>query len=196
MTTLNAYDNQIYAYGKGPTAATVTAPDTAQPLGTQVLVQGTVTDISAGSQQEAVAANFPNGLPCISDESMSDWMEYVYMQQPKPTNATGVKVTISVLDPNNNCYDVGTTTSDVDGFFKLTFTPEVPGEYTVYATFSGSESYYGSSALTAINVEAAPQPTPEPTPVPQAPVETYFAASTIAIIVAIAIVGILLFRKR
>ncbi len=196
MTTLNAYDNQIYAYGKGPTKLTVTAPDAAYPLGTPMIVRGTVTDISAGSQQQAVAANFPNGLPCISDESMSDWMEYVYMQQPKPTNATGVKVTISVLDPNGNLYDVGTATSTTEGTFGLMFDPPVPGDYTIYATFVGSESYYSSSAATYMHVTEAPTATPEPTPVPQAPVETYFTASTIAIIVAIAIVGILLFRKR
>ena len=196
MVTLNAYDNQIYAYGKGPTKVTVTAPDAAHPLGTPIIVRGTVTDISAGSQQQATAANFPNGLPCISDESMSDWMEYVYMQQPKPTNATGVKVTISVLDPNGNVYDVGTATSTTEGTFGLMFDPPVAGDYTIYATFEGSESYYTSSAATYLHVTEAPTVTPEPTPVPQAPVETYFAASTIAIIVAIAIVGILLFRKR
>jgi hypothetical protein len=120
----------------------------------------------------------------------------VYMQQPKPTNATGVKVTVTVLDPNNNCYDVATATSDADGFFSATFVPQVPGKYTVYATFTGSESYYGSSALTAINVEEALVVTPSPTPVPQAPVGTYFTVSTIAIIIAIAVVGILILRKR
>jgi hypothetical protein len=196
MVTLNAYDNQIYAYGKGPTKVTVTAPDTAYTLGTPIVIKGTVTDISAGSQQQAVAANFPNGLPCISDESMSDWMEYVYMQQPKPTNATGVKVTVSVLDPNNNSYDVGTATTNTDGTFGLMFDPPVPGEYTIIATFAGSESYYGSYATTYLYMTEAPAATPEPTPVPQAPVETYFTVSTIAIIIAIAIVGILLFRKR
>jgi hypothetical protein len=31
---------------------------------------------------------------------MSDWMAYVYMQKTMPTNATGVEVTIDVLDSN------------------------------------------------------------------------------------------------
>ena len=82
------------------------------------------------------------------------------------------------------------------GMFKLAFTPLVPGEYTLVATFAGSEGYWPSQAETAVYVEEALAATPTPTPVPQAPVETYFTASTIAIIVAIAIVGILLFRKR
>ncbi len=199
LVALNGYDNQIYAYGKGPSKLTVSAPDTVQPLGTQVLVQGTVTDISAGSQQQAVAANFPNGLPCVSDASMTQWMEYLYQQQPKPTNATGVKVTISVLDPNNNSYDVGTTTSDASGNYKLTFTPPVPGEYTIIATFAGSESYYSSSAETNIGVNEAPAATAPPTPPPASLADIYFLPMSIGIIIAIVVVGLLLFlllRKR
>jgi outer membrane protein assembly factor BamB len=199
MTTLNAYDNQIYAYGKGPSKMTVAAPDSAYALGTPIVIKGTVTDISAGAQQQAVAANFPNGLPCISDESMSDWMEYVYMQQPQPTNATGVKVTVSVLDPNNNQYDVGTTTSNADGTFGLKFDPEVPGMYTVTASFEGSESYYGSHATTYLYVTEAPASTPEPTPMPASAADIYFVPATIGIIIAIAVVGavmVLMLRKR
>ena len=196
MTTLNAYDNQIYGYGKGPTKLTVTAPDSADTLGTPIVIRGTITDTSAGSQQQAVAANFPNGLPCVSDASMSDWMEYVYMQQPEPTNATGVNITVSVIDPNNNTYDVGTTTSNTDGTFGLTFDPPVSGKYTIVATFSGSESYYSAYSTTYLYVTEPPTTTAAPTPVPQAPVKAYFTASTVAIIVAIAIVGILLLRKH
>jgi len=199
MTTLNAYDNQIYAYGKGPSKITVSAPDSAYPLGTPIVIKGTVTDMSAGSQQQAVAANFPSGLPCVSDESMSDWMEYVYMQQPKPTNATGVKVTISVLDPNNNQYEVGTTTSNTDGTFGFMFDPPVPGMYTIIATFEGSESYYSSSTSTYLYMTEAPQATPEPTPTPASIADLYFLPMSIGTIIAIIVVGLLLFmllRKR
>ncbi|TRO53013.1 hypothetical protein E2P61_02350, partial [Candidatus Bathyarchaeota archaeon] len=97
MVTLNAYDNQLYAWGKGPTRMTVDAPSVGVTAETPVTVRGTITDISAGSLQEAQAARFPNGLPCVSEESQQLWMEYVYMQQPRPTNTTGVDVTISVL---------------------------------------------------------------------------------------------------
>jgi hypothetical protein len=155
-----------------------------------------VIDIAAGTEQDEQSARFPNGVPAISDASMSDWMEYVYMQRPRPTNVTGVEVVISVLDPNNNCYEVARTTSESNGYFKATFTPIVPGEYYVYATFEGSNGYWPSNAVTAITVDEAPQLTSAPTPVPQAPVETYFTISTVAIIVAIAIVAVLLLRKR
>jgi outer membrane protein assembly factor BamB len=190
------YDNQIYAVGKGPSATSVSIQRDVMTHGDSVLVQGTVTDISAGTEKNEQAARFPNGVPAVSDESMDDWMAYVYMQKPRPTDVVGVNVTISVLDPNNNCYEVGTTTTDADGFFKLLFEPLVPGEYIVYATFAGSASYWPSHAQAALFVEDAPAATAEPTPVVQAPVEMYFTVSTVAIIVAIAIVAVLLLRKR
>jgi hypothetical protein len=126
-------------------------------------------------------------------------MEYVYMQQPKPTIVTGVDVTLTVLDPNNNCYDVGTTTNNDYGSFKTSFTLEVLGEYYVYATSAGSDSYYGSSAVTAKNVEEAPAPTAKPTPVPASAADLYFLPMSIGTIIAIIAVGLLLFlllRKK
>ncbi len=41
-----------------------------------------MVDISAGTKQAEQAARFPNGVPVVADESMSAWMEYVYMQKP------------------------------------------------------------------------------------------------------------------
>jgi len=197
MTTLNAYDNQIYAFGKGPSKVTVTGPESVQALGTPVVIKGTVTDISAGSQQQAVAANFPNGLPCVSDASMKTWMEYAYMQQPCPTNATGVDVVVEVLDPNNNYYEVGRTTSDASGFYKVAFTPQVPGEYTIVARFPGSEAYYSSYAETAIGVLEAPQPTPAPTPTPAPMTDTYVMGFGVALLIAVIIgFALLLLRKH
>ena len=43
MTTLNAYDNQIYAYGQGPSETTVSAPQTGVTTATPVTITGTVT---------------------------------------------------------------------------------------------------------------------------------------------------------
>jgi len=195
----NNYDHQVYAVGKGPSSTTVTASPKVSMNGHSVLVEGKVIDVSAGTKQNEQAARFPLGVPAVSDESMSDWMAYVYMQKPLPINVTGVKVTISVLDPNGNCYDVGTATSDASGMFKLAFTPLVPGEYTVIAAFAGSESYWGSYSETAINVEEAPAPTAAPTPTPAPMTDTYvlgLGAGAIIAIVAIGLVLILMLRKR
>jgi hypothetical protein len=195
----NSYDNQIYSLGKGPTSTTVTASPKTSLQGDKVLVEGTVMDESAGTKDSDRTARFTNGVPAVSDASQSAWMEYVYMQQTKPTNTTGVPVTISVLDPNGNTYVIGATNSDASGHYKLSFTPEVPGEYTVIATFGGSESYWPSQEETAIDVsDSAPTASPNPV-VALPPTEMYFTISTAAIIIAIAIVGaaiIMLQRRR
>ncbi len=196
---LNCYDMQVYCVGKGPSTTTVTASPKVSVNGDSVLVEGTVMDIAAGTTQIEQSARFPNGVPVVSDESMSDWMEYVYMQKPKPADVTGVEVIISVLDPNGNSYEVGTTASDDKGFYKLAFTPLVPGEYKIYAAFEGSESYYGSSAVTAINVEQAPEATAPPSPTPAPMTDMYIlglGAGSIVAIVAIGLLLILMLRKR
>jgi hypothetical protein len=201
-TVLNAYDNQIYAYGMGPSATTVTAPDIGVTTATPVTITGTVTDISAGSQQQAVAANFPHGLPCVSDASMTQWMEYVYEQQPMPTNTTGVQVTLTAIDPNHNTVTLGTATTNILGDFGFSWTPpSVPGTYQIIATFSGTNSYYSSAASTYCTVSAA-TPTAAPTSAPPSGLATMSAltygivAVIVVIIIAVAIVGLLLIRKK
>ena len=62
MLTESAYDNLIYAYGQGPSTTTVVTPDIGVTTATPITITGSVMDISAGSQQEAVAANFPTWL--------------------------------------------------------------------------------------------------------------------------------------
>lgn len=195
----NYYDNQIYAIAKGPSQTTVTASPKVSTFGDKVLVEGMVTDISVGTKQTEQAARFPNGIAAVSDASQAAWMEYVYMKQPMPTNATGVQVIVSVVDPNGNYYNVGTTTSDTSGAFKLAFDPQVPGEYTILASFVGSGSYYKSSAETAAYVgEAHATATPQPTQAPSM-ADQYLLPGIIGIIVAIIVVGaiiILALRKR
>jgi hypothetical protein len=60
MVYHNLYDEQIYCVGKGPSATTVEAPLTAITAGSSAVIQGTVTDIAAGTKQNAQAARFPN----------------------------------------------------------------------------------------------------------------------------------------
>ena len=201
MLTMNAYDNQIYAFAKGPSKLTVTAPSVGVTTATPITISGTITDISAGIQQDVVAKNFPNGLPCVSDASMSSWMEYVYQQQPKPTNATGVPIAINVLDSNGNSRTIGTTNSDSNGVFSLTWTPDISGDYTVTATFAGTESYYPTSAGAAFHAtEQIPAATTTPSQGQKYATTTdillYVGVAAIAIIVAIAVATILIIRKR
>jgi hypothetical protein len=195
----STYDQLVYAIGKGPSATTVSAPDIGVPLGKSVLVQGMVTDVSPGTNDAALTMRFPNGVPAVSDESMGEWMKYVYVQFARPTNATGVDVIVSVLDPNSNYYEVGRTTSDSSGMYSVAFTPQVPGKYTVIASFEGSGGYYGSFAEAAINVEEAPAAAPAPTPTPASAADLYLVPGIVGIIIAIALVGaviVLMLRKR
>jgi hypothetical protein len=113
-----------------------------------------------------------------------------------PSNAKGVNVTLDAIDPNNNFIHIGTTTSDLTGNYGLKFTPEVPGTYQIIATFAGSASYGSSFAQTYITVDEAPPATaaPEyPQPIDNTMTIVY---ATIAIIIAVAIVGLLLLRKK
>jgi len=204
ITTMNTYDQQIYAIGKGPSSIKVQAPMTGVNVGGSLVIQGTVMDVSPGTTSTALALRFPNGVPAVSDASMSSWMGFVYQQFPRPTNVTGVPISIDVIDSNGNYRNIGTVNSDSQGTFGLTWTPDIPGQYTVIASFAGSNSYFGSSAETYFTATAAAATAP-PTSTPQADLATttnlmtYMAIGVIAIIIAIAIVGAMLammLRKR
>ena len=198
MVAFNGYDNAIYAFGKGLTATTVSAPDVAVPQGSALVIHGTVTDQSPGQTCVGIPAA---GTPAIADGDMSAWMAYLYEQQPKPTNTTGVSVTLSVLDSNGNYRNIGTTTSDSSGTYSLTWTPDISGNFTVTATFAGSQSYYPSSAETHFYASAiAATPMPTSAPASNFATTTDFMIGIAAIIVVIVIIGailaILMLRKR
>ena len=199
LISYDSLDNQIYSFGKGPTVTTVSASPKVSVNGGSVLLEGTVMDASGGTTQDIIAKRFPNGLPAVSEDSMEAWMEYAYQQQIKPTNATGVEVTLAVLDSNGNYRTIGTTVSDSDGYFSYNWTPDIEGKYTVYAIFAGSESYYVSHAVTSFAVDPAQAtPTPQPTQ-PASLADQYILPGIIGIIIAIAVgfaVTILVLRKR
>ncbi len=183
MVWYNGYDNQIYSYGKGPSKTTVTAPESAQPLGTKVLIQGSITDESPGTKTSLLTSRFPNGVPAMSDADQSAWMEYLYQQQPMPADVQGVTVKLYAVDPNGNYQDIGTTTTDMWGNFGKSWNPPVEGDYLVVADFGGTESYYGSSSSTYITVGPAPTPgqpieTEEPSTAPPTTEEPSTAAPT------------------
>jgi len=200
LVAASEYDNMIYTIGKGPSATTVTGPEGVQPLGTTVLIKGTVTDQSPGAKN----------TPAIADEDMSEWMEYLYMQQPMPKDAKGVEVILTTFDPNGNSYEIGRTTSSNRGTFGCEVDLPVPGLYKIIATFKGSDSYSASSAETYVIVEDAPSAAQsfEPESVapeaaePVATTETPLITTEIAIIAAVAIacaIGVVSFwalRKR
>ncbi len=199
-TWFNGYDGQIYVVGRGPSQTTVTAPNAGLAFGQSVVIRGTVTDISSGTEQTQQAANFPNGIPVAADGIMGDWMGYVYQQQPLPTNFTGVPVAISVTDSNGNTRVIGTTTTDASGDYALTWVPDIPGDFTVTANFAGTNGYWPSASTTSFNVMVASTPAPT-TSVPSGLASTDTVVyGIVAIIVVMVIIGIvlalLMLRKR
>ena len=206
LIVYNAYDNQLYCFGKGPSATTVSAPQVAVQKETAITITGSVTDQSEGQK----------GKPAISDVDMSSWMEYLKMQQPFPANAKGVPVTLTATGPDGNVIEIGTVTSEASGKFGYTWTPPDQGLYKITATFAGSDSYgssYDETFVTVGPAAATPAPvtptaTPSPTPVataspspapqPEAGPSTdmyVIAAAAIVVIVVVAVAAVFL-RKR
>jgi len=184
---LNNYDMQIYCIGKGPSKITVDAPSAALTIGQSVVIRGSVTDQSAGAKQLVDSSLF-NAVPAASDSSMGQWMEYLYQQKPMPNNMTGVTVHLTALDSNGNTEELGSVVTDKSGLYSLLWTPPITGKYTITAAFEGSNSYWPSSAETAIGVteaKASPAVVPTPTAAPTqppvvTPTPTQTAAPTIA----------------
>jgi outer membrane protein assembly factor BamB len=199
LSYYNYYDNSMYVIGKGSSATTIAVSPKSSAFSNSVVIEGKVTDTSAGTKDNEITTRFPDGVPAVSDAGMAQWMQYIYMQKPQPANVTGVPISIRVIDSNGNFREIGNVTSDLDGFFSLTWKPDIEGKFTVYASFGGSESYWPSHAVTAFNVDAAaatqaPAPTTSPSVSDQ-----YFipAVAGIAVLIAIGFaVTILVLRKR
>jgi outer membrane protein assembly factor BamB len=188
LTYYNYYDNQIYAVGKGPSATTVDAPMSGVTLGQKLVLRGTITDQSAGAKAAVANGEFAL-VPAMSDADQAHWMQYIYMDKPMPTNAAGVTVHLTAIDPNGNFQDLGNATSDTLGNFAISYSPPVTGLYKVTATFEGSASYYGSEAGTAFVVSEAAKQVVNPAVVPTSAAPTtppQTAAPTATAIVTVA----------
>lgn len=185
----NAYTNEMFCIGKGPSKTTVSAPQVALTLGQSAVITGTVTDQSSGAKDTAA----------ISDENMGAWMDYLYTEKTLSTSIKGVQVRLDVIDANNNYRNIGTVTSDATGAFGYTWKPDIPGQYTVIATFEGSGSYGSSTARTYMTAVEAPQ-TVEPLEQQPSMADTYFvpaiAGIIVMLIVILALLALMMLRKR
>jgi outer membrane protein assembly factor BamB len=157
MVGMDTYDNRLYAVGKGQSALTVESPQTAT-TGSAVTVEGTVMDVSPGCLSDTnLQIRFPNGVPAVSDASMSEWMLYVWKNFERP-DATGVTVKLEIIDPDNVYENLGDTTSDAYGNWGFGFCPDKAGTYMIIATFEGSGAYYGCTQTTYLTVAEAVVP--------------------------------------
>jgi len=188
----DTYTQLIYAIGKGPSLLTVTAPDVAIAANTPVLIKGTIKDISPGTDSTELKLRFPNGVPAVSDASMSDFMLYVYNQFPQPTDTTGLTIKIDAITPKGEYVELGTTVSDANGKFTFNFTPDMDGQYSIYAFFEGSESYYKTDAQTDLLVTPAAEQTIDNGP----SYALYAFIIGIVMIIAIVVFGLLILKKK
>lgn len=194
LTVSNAYDGNMYVFGKGKSATTVEAPLTAVPKGIALTIQGSVLDLSSAQ---------PN-TPCVSKDSMTTQMQYLHMQSPidgiwHNETITGVPVSLTAIASDGSSTNIGTIITDgYYGTFSKTWVPPTEGDYKIIASFTGDDSYGSSSAATAVVVGPA---TPTPTN-PENPAQTdyspllYGIVVLVVIAIIIGIVAILLVLRR
>jgi len=191
LVILDSFDNQIYCFGKGPSATTVAVKDDSVTKGESIMITGTVTDQTPDENAK--------GTPAISDESMTAWMEYLWHQGIMPEDAKGVTVKLYAIDPNDNYQNIGEVTSDIWGNYGKSWKPPVEGEYLIIAEFEGSAAYGDSSDSTYITVGpavSAAQPIETEEPTAFALGTTELAIIAVAIIAAVGIVAFWMLRKR
>lgn len=194
LAVSESYTGTLYVLGKGKSKTTVTAPDVVVAKGTGVVIKGSVVDLSPAQ---------PN-TPCVSKESMSLQMEYLHRQMPidglwHNETVTGVPVALSAMASDGSYIDIGVvTTNGYYGTFGKEWTPPAEGTYEIIASFAGDESYGSSGASTTISVGPAPD-IPDAGNQPEIVVPDYtmtIVGMGIAIMAVVAVVGLLIYRKR
>ena len=190
--TYGSTDGYMYVIGKGKSATTVTAPDVAVAKGTAVVIKGAVLDQSPAQP----------GTPCVSKDSMTLQMEYLHLQMPqggvwKNETITGVPVTLTAIGSDGSVVDLGTvTTNGYYGTFYKEWTAPAEGAYEIIASFAGDDSYGSSAASTAVSISPAPAEITIPEQIVPPDYTMTIIAAAVAIIIAVALVGVILYRKK
>jgi hypothetical protein len=175
-TVSSSQTGTMYVFGKGESETTVTAPDTEVPLGENVLIRGTVLDMSPAQP----------GTPCVAPESMQQMMEYIHLQFPiggiwRNETLVGVPVELTAVDKEGGIHQIGTAVTNGEyGTFSMAWEPPAMGKYEIIASFAGDGSYGSSGAATAVYVgpapsaggEIEPETPPPTTPPPTTPPPT------------------------
>lgn len=176
---LNLNDMQIYITGPGPSATSVTAPDIGVPIGTPLLIKGTITDQSPKLKD----------TPAISDADQGSWMDYIVQHNTDQPNVTGVPIQLTILAQDGTLAKQVTVTSDSSGLFHFPWTAQAAGEYTIIANFTGTQSYGPSSAKTSVVIAEVKTPITSP---PLGEPVTYWSSNQYVIIGSIAVLAIII----
>jgi hypothetical protein len=106
-------------------------------------------------------------------------------------------VTLTAIGSDGTVIDIGAaTTNAYYGTFSKAWTPPKEDTYTITASFTGDDSYGSSGAGTAVSVGPAPAAITFPEQAPPIDYTMTIIGGVIAVIIAVAIVGILLYRKK
>jgi hypothetical protein len=122
-----------YVFGKGKSATTATVAPKTIANGANVLIEGTVLDLSTVQ---------PDTL-CVSKESMTTQMEYLHKQQPidglwHNETIAGVPVALAAIGSDGSSTDIGTVTTDgYYGTFSKSWTPPAEGDYKIISIVCG-----------------------------------------------------------
>jgi hypothetical protein len=183
LLTYNGYDNRIYCFGKGRTSTEISASPKIIKKGDSLLIEGKVTDQSPGAK----------GATAVSDESMTEWMKYVYMQYPMSQDVRGVTVELYAIGEDGSSTKIGEATTDPlnGGIFSYTWTPPKEERYIITAVFSGSKSYWDSYASTAIGVVPAPE-VPSPATAQEVSEQVDPLRSTVTVLVVLVVIAIVI----
>ncbi len=181
LLATNQYDGLLYCFGKGPTSVQVKVSPTTMGNGSSVFIEGYVLDQSPGQP----------GTPCISDDNMTAYMQFLHMQQPCPSTIIGVPVQLRAITASGSIIEIikSSPPTDLYGHFSYTWAPPAPGTYTIVARFLGTDSYFPSYSATGLSVAAA-LPTPTPTNAASAPDYTVMFAGIIAALIVSIIIGL------
>jgi hypothetical protein len=187
------FDGNLYCLGKGQTTTSVTIQTNVVTNHATALITGNVLDQSSAQP----------GTPAVADSAMSEWMDYLKMQNStllnNPPKEPGVPVTLTAADPNGNIISIGTATTDSAGNYAINFVPDKSGIYTITAMFAGTNSYYQSQSETSLSVTEAtssPAATSAVVVSDNSDIIAYLIGGIIVIVIAIAVVGALILKKK
>jgi hypothetical protein len=101
------------------------------------------------------------------------------------------------IDPNGNTVDIGeVTTNGYYGTYSFDWTPDMEGDYQIIVSFDGDDSYGSSSASTSIVVGApAPTTSSQQQDVTVPDYTMTIVGMGIAVMIVVAIIGVLLYKK-
>jgi hypothetical protein len=183
-------DGNLYCLGKGQTSTSVVIQNNVVANHATALITGNVLD------QSPAAA----GTPAVADSSVSEWMDYLHMQNStllnNPPTPEGVQVTLTALYPDGSTQTIGTTTTDSEGNYAVNFVPEMTGMYTITASFAGTNGYYASDSEAHLSVVAASETTPDTVAQNTADNTMLLYGIMVLVVIAIVLAALALIRKK